>query len=261
MDTEQYKVCNKCNISKPLSEYELRADTGKYRNTCRECRKKYCNEWQKQNKEHVKQYLEDTKEYRQERAKKYYEKHAEKLKAYSKSFRDDNKEYYNEYNKKYKSENKEYISEYNKTYNILNSDTRKQYKKDYHKANRPKEREYARVHNKERRENDQFYKLKIQMRHLIYHSLERKGYSKNSHTYEIIGTDYKTFYQHLIDTFKNNYGYDWDGKEDVHIDHIIPLATAETEQDVIRLCNYKNLQLLKAKDNLDKSDKIDYQIK
>lgn len=46
----------------------------------------------------------------------------------------------------------------------------------------------------------------------------------------------------------------------VHIDHIIPLATAKTEEDVIKLCHYTNLQLLKGEDNLSKGDKLDWKL-
>lgn len=261
MDQDKYKVCNKCNINKPLSEYELRADTGKYRNTCRECRKKYLKKWHNENQDHVKQYQEDNKEHIQARAKRYYQEHQEHLKEYSKNFRANNKDYVSNYNKQYKQEHQDDISNYNRQYNIINNDTRKQYKKEYHKANRDKENEYAKIHNKNRRANDPFYKLKVQLRHLIYHSLERKGYSKKTNTYKIIGTDYNTFYNHLLKTYYDNYGCEWNGKDKVHIDHIIPLATATTEQEIINLCNYKNLQLLKEQDNLLKSDKLDYQIK
>ncbi len=254
------KICNKCNINKPLSDYELRADTGKYRNTCRECRKKYVKKWHNENQDHIKQYREDNKEYIQARAKKYYKEHQEHSKEYSKTFRQEHKGYYTEYNKQYKQEHKDEISDYNKQYNELNNDAIKQYKKEYHKANRSKENEYAITHNKQRRQNEPLYKLKVQLRHLIYHSLERKGFTKKSHTYEIIGTDYDTFYKHLLKTYKNNYGYEWDGKENVHIDHVIPLATAKTNEDVIRLCHYTNLQLLKPDDNLDKSDKTDWDL-
>ena len=64
--------------------------------------------------------------------------------------------------------------------------------------------------------------------------------------------------EHLYKTFKSNYGYEWNGVEPVHIDHIIPLATANTEEEVIALCHYTNLQLLKAQDNLSKNKSLDW---
>lgn len=75
-------------------------------------------------------------------------------------------------------------------------------------------------------------------------------------TENILGCKIDFFAKYLLNTFKNNYGYEWDGKEQVHIDHIIPLAIANNEEEVIKLCHYTNLQLLKAKDNLQKSCKI-----
>lgn len=66
------------------------------------------------------------------------------------------------------------------------------------------------------------------------------------------------FNEHLLKTYKNNYGEEWDGVEKVHIDHIVPLATANTEEEVIKLCHWTNLQLLKEKDNLYKRDKLNY---
>ena len=38
-----------------------------------------------------------------------------------------------------------------------------------------------------------------------------------------------------------------------HIDHIVPLATAETEEDLYKLFHYTNLQPLLVQDNLKKS--------
>ena len=93
---------------------------------------------------------------------------------------------------------------------------------------------------------------------MIRVSLKNKNVKKNTKTEKILGINVTVFVGYLLKTFKNNYGYEWDCKEPVHIDHIIPLATAKTEKDVIKLCNYTNLQLLKAEDNLKKGAKTNW---
>ena len=45
-----------------------------------------------------------------------------------------------------------------------------------------------------------------------------------------------------------------------HIDHIIPLATAKTEKEVLDLCKINNLQLLTPEDNMSKKDKLDWSL-
>ena len=99
------------------------------------------------------------------------------------------------------------------------------------------------------------------MRKSLYKSFIRKGYVKNENSERILGCNTESFIKHLLQTYKNNYGVEWDGVEKVHIDHKTPLAIAKTEEDVIRLCHYTNLQLLKEYDNLKKYNKLDWELK
>ena len=86
------------------------------------------------------------------------------------------------------------------------------------------------------------------------------GLNKPCKTEELLGADYKTVMRHIESQFI--FGMSWEkvGKE-IHIDHKIPLAKAKTEKQLIKLCNYKNLQPLWAEDNRMKHDKINHVIK
>lgn len=54
---EGYKKCkgkNSCGLIKKIEEFQLRADTGKYRNQCRSCKSSAENKWHKNNVEKTK---------------------------------------------------------------------------------------------------------------------------------------------------------------------------------------------------------------
>ena len=254
------KVCSKCNTSKSLSEYEFRTDTNKYRNVCKECRSKQAKNWRNSHQKEIKKYREDNKNHIKAQAKIYYEEHADFLKEYSRDYYYEHKEESNKKSKEWRKSNKNYISEYNKKYSETHAKEILEKHREYINNNREIVNHKRNIHVKKRKENDSFFRYKEQVRHLIIKSFIRKGYTKSSKTFEILGCDYKTLLNHLKKTYKKNYGIEWDEKEEVQVDHIIPLAAATTEEEVIRLCHYTNLQLLKPKDNLEKRAKLDWKI-
>lgn len=154
-----------------------------------------------------------------------------------------NKKRYNnggkELDKKYHDEHRDFYREYNRNY----------YQKHKEEINKKR---------KERKWNDKIFYLTINVRKLILNSFGRKNYKKLNKTEKIAGLKNEQITKYLLETFKNRYGYEWDGKEKVHIDHIIPLATAQSEEEVIKLCYYTNLQLLKAEDNWKKGAKLEF---
>ena len=133
-------------------------------------------------------------------------------------------------------------------------------KKEYYKQWYKNNKNLIAKENRERAKEDNIFKIKVQTRKMIVNSFIKKGMNKSKKTEEIIGISLKEFYYYLLKTFKDNYGYEWDGKEPVHIDHINPLKQCNTEEEVIRCCYYTNLQLLKAEDNLKKGDKTNWEL-
>ena len=92
------------------------------------------------------------------------------------------------------------------------------------------------------------------IRQSVRKSFKRNGYTKKSKTYGILGNDWETVKKHFEFLFQP--GMSWDNHGEWEIDHIIPLSSGKTEEDVIKLCHYKNLQPLWKEDNRKKGNKL-----
>ena len=103
-------------------------------------------------------------------------------------------------------------------------------------------------------ETDTLFKLKSLLRSRIYNFLKSKGFSKNSSTEQIIGCSKEYLKEYLENKFTD--GMSWDNQGKWHIDHIIPLSSANNEEEIYKLFHYTNLQPLWAKDNFVKSNII-----
>lgn len=116
--------------------------------------------------------------------------------------------------------------------------------------------EYIKNYNKNKTESDPLFKLIKNVRCRVSEFLKGRKLQKNNRTFNIVGCTpikLKTYLEEqFVDGMSwNNYGiYGW------HIDHIIPLSSAKTEEEIFKLCHYTNLQPLWAVDNLKKSNKL-----
>ena len=160
--------------------------------------------------------------------------------------------------REYRENNKTQIQETNSKYKKSHREQQRNSQRKYVENNKEKILENQRKRRKERFETEPLYKLKEQARRMIWLSFYRTDKAKREHTEKIIGCTLEQLTEHLVKTFFGNYGVEYDGTQDVHIDHIIPISTAETEEDVYRLCHYSNLQLLYATDNIRKNARLDY---
>ena len=117
---------------------------------------------------------------------------------------------------------------------------------------RKKENERKRI----RYQEDEVYMLRNRIRALTNKSIKKSGFSKDSTTEEYLGCDYETFKIHIESRFKE--GMSWENRNEWHIDHIIPISSAKTPEEVKKLSNYKNLHPMWANDNLKKSNRLGF---
>lgn len=178
-------------------------------------------------------------------------------KEYLKEWRKNNKEklakWYREYRKLKPEVNKANTKKYRKN----NPEKSKQSSKDYKKRNKNKVKEYAIKYRERRNEleaikkaNDPLYKLKCKIYSSISKIFYRKKIKKNSKTEKIIGCTFEEFKTYIEAkweswmTWENRGLYNGELNFGWDIDHVIPMHTAKTEEDIIKLNHYTNLQPL-----------------
>jgi hypothetical protein len=135
------------------------------------------------------------------------------------------------------SKNRERTRENAKKWNRLNKEKRK-------------------IACQKRLKNNPVYLISCRIRTLLAMSLSKNGYTKKSKTYSILGCSFESLKNHFEIQFQDGMNWENHGRYGWHIDHIIPVSSAKTENEVIKLNHYKNLQPLWAEENLKKSNKV-----
>ena len=226
-----YKKCRLCSDMKEITEFHKKngAPDG-VRNECKECvkdiQKKYKEApgFKEKQKEYDKKRYDELREQILQRKREYHIENRETILIKKKEYRD-------------RPENKERLKEYSAIYRIEN-----------------KEKFY-----KYRRENPHC----IAWRSILHSTLKRLGTFKQDHTINMLGYSALELKNHIENLFTEgmswkNYGlYNGELNHGWDIDHIIPLASAKTVEDVLRLNHYTNLQPLCSKVNRDiKKDRL-----
>ena len=128
--------------------------------------------------------------------------------------------------------------------------------KIYRKINRRKIQDTMNIYEKKRKLIDPCFKLSKTLRSRIGSALKAIKTIKSCNTMELTGCDLQFLKTHLEKQFTE--GMSWNNHGEWHIDHIIPLASAKTRKELIKLFHYSNLQPLWEEENRKKSAKILY---
>ena len=177
-------------------------------------------------------------------------------------WRNNNKQKRSEYQKEYKIKNKEYLKEYNKKNNedfkLKNGISRHTL---WGRENKDRRKDLL----KNRLNSDKVFSLKYKLRSSLSSIFRYNGYTKKHKSHDILGCSYEDLILYLENKFEDwmnwenrglyncEFNYGWD------IDHIIPVSSANSEDELIRLCHYTNLQPLCSKINRDiKKNNLDF---
>jgi hypothetical protein len=227
------KVCGKCGIEKSICEFgKLKSSKDGYRYFCKKCRNNIEKTYEGNN------VLERKKKWRnsnKEKIKKHYLETRQTILDYQKKYRQENLDKVNERRKKYYNINKKEILDKNKVYRKNNKNIRN-------------------IYESNKKKDDSVYSLLCGMRSRLCGYLKKSNITKKNKTFDIVGCTPEFLKEHLEIQFID--GMNWDNRSEWHIDHIIPLSSAKTEDELYKLCHYTNLQPLWAEDNLKKSNKI-----
>lgn len=237
-------------------------------------------EKKERNRQYNKQYREKNKERIALQKKEWYERNRGGVLAQQAEYRARNPEKIQQYRAHNRESKNAHNRDYMKTYYVQNSDKIKEYQKAYYAKNsdRVKERvatwknenrEHVDSYNKSytsehmadhtayirrRRKEDPTFKMICSVRNLLNNAFnKRMKVGKRKRTEEILGCSIEFFIEYMQSQFQE--GMTLENHGEWHIDHIIPLSSATTEEEVIKLNHYTNLQPLWAKDNILKRNK------
>jgi|DEB0MinimDraft_6_1074348.scaffolds.fasta_scaffold14051_2 hypothetical protein len=237
------KTCGSCAVHKPFNEFyksSIKGQEGKYRPTCKKCISEKTKARRKVDGEKMR-----------EISKKSREKHKDNPKH-----KERDRRYYQANKEAYKRRYEEYMKDPEFVANKM------KVAEEWRQNNLERLAVARRKRRSERLKEDPVYKLKCNVRARLNYSLKNKRVRKTKSTVDYIGCNWETLWKHLGDTFEANYGMprEWLTRFEYEIDHVEPIAKAETVDEVIRRSHYTNLQILLTEDNRSKKDREDWDL-
>lgn len=217
------KVCKVCHEEKELDEFPKHKQMKDgHLNQCRVCKNNY-----------LKKYGEDNKDRLLEKAKIYYEENREVVKQRVRNHWNENVNEINQKRRERYANDEEYRNKRLQECTTSNAKCRPERRK------------------KAKEEKSSAYYLEL-CRKRMWHAFNGRG-AKSDKTKALLGCDGEFLKEYLENTKVPGKDY-----SNAHIDHIIPCSSFDMlDPEQQKKCfHYTNLQLLPAKENLTKSNKI-----
>jgi hypothetical protein len=216
----------------------------------------YQHNWRKKNSTRIKENRVrneklNPEKYKQKR-KESYIRNKENIIIKNKEYVLKNKEAVKKRKQEWELKNKEILAKKRREKYLLNKEDMRLRQREYRLKNKDKRNQYERQKNIE----DPFYKFKNNVRKLISYTFKNNKLKKPSKTEILLGCTVEEFKEYIQSKFTEGMTFKNHSKNGWHLDHIIPISSAKTEEELIKLNHYTNFQPLWAEDNLKKGNKI-----
>jgi hypothetical protein len=234
------KICNKCGEIKEICEFgKNNREKDKINTICKNCENLKSKNYRLNNKEKIKKLNSE-----------HYKNNKKEILSKSKEYYLNNRETIIEKNKKYYFDNINKVKITKKIYSDQNKEQLNNKSREYSNKNR----KLLSQKEKERRNSDNLFRTIRYVRNRINQYFKSKNYKKDCESFQLVGCSPDFLREYIESLFTDGMSWDLVGQY-IHIDHITPLSSGKTIDDVNKLCHYTNLQPLWAKDNLIKGKK------
>jgi hypothetical protein len=153
-----------------------------------------------------------------------------------------------------RAKNPEREGRYRRKYYRRDVEKSRRYQKEWRQKNLETRRKQQREYNQRKRLTDPLFLAKGRLRGRLRKMIQLKKFSKKSKTSDTIGCSWEQLRDYIESQFISRMS--WGNRHLWHIDHIIPLSSAKTIEELEKLCHYTNLQPLWAADNMSKGSKL-----
>lgn len=238
------KVCSKCGGADFVKK------------GCRACLASSNAAWRAANSEHLAAYKARNRERDRAKEAEYRAKNPDKVVASRQRFVATHPGKMTEYQRRHYCENRDEIKQRSRDYYAANKDRLSELAKKWKASNPEKRAEIARRYKEKVRSTPEG-KLASRIAARIRAAFASGGYKKSGKTAEILGCDWEFFKSHIERQFLPDMTWARFGSE-IHLDHIVPIASAECEDDIVRLNHFTNLRPLWSIDNMKKGDRREH---
>ncbi len=254
---KQLRECKKCGEIKVFDNFpRCKNSNNGHTWICKSCTKKRQDQWKLDNHDHVVEqryiYKQKNKSIIAMKNREYDLKNKERRAETKKKWQEDNKEYCRAESKKYRAKTRAKRYEYELAYKESN--------REKINERRRKNRNHHNAYIKNKKETDENFKMACILRGRFKIALKQQGAIARSRTLDIIGCSLDFFVEHIKEQFTEGMSWDKLGLHGIHLDHIRPCSSFDlTDLGQQKQCfHYSNMQPLWAKDNLQKSNKLDW---